>query len=250
MTRDDRMDVPDAVERIDGELRALGSAERAVQEKSYLKSDRVHYGVPVPQIRKVANVVKNWYEPLDHDALTTLAVALWDSDVYERKAVVVELLDLHGKLLAATDVDLIERLLRESRTWALVDHLAEKVAGGLVERHPGLAACLDAWATDDDFWIRRSALLALLGPLRRGGGDFDRFGRYADVMLGEQEFFIRKAIGWVLRDTGNGRPDLVFDWLLPRAGRASGVTLREAVKPLSVAQRGKITAMAARKLPD
>jgi len=52
-------------------------------------------------------------------------------------------------------------------------------------------------------------------------------------MLEEKEFFIRKAIGWVLRDTGRKRPDLVYAWLLPRAGRASGVTLTEAVKPLS-----------------
>ncbi len=56
-------------------------------------------------------------------------------------------------------------------------------------------------------------------------------------MLGEKEFFIRKAIGWVLRDTGRKRPDLVFAWLLPRAERASGVTLREAVKPLRPEQR-------------
>ena len=68
--------------------------------------------------------------------------------------------------------------------------------------------------------------------LRRGSGDFGRFGRYADSMLEEREFFIRKAIGWVLRDTGRKRPELIAAWLEPRAERASGVTLREAVKPL------------------
>ena len=52
-------------------------------------------------------------------------------------------------------------------------------------------------------------------------------------MLDEREFFIRKAIGWMLRDTGRKRPDLVYEWLLPSAARASGVTIREAVKPLS-----------------
>jgi len=96
---------------------------------------------------------------------------------------------------------------------------------------------LDRWATDADFWIRRSALLALLGGLRRGEGDFDRFSRYADAMLEEKEFFVRKAIGWILRETAKKRPELVYEWVLPRASRASGVTLREAVKPLSEAQR-------------
>jgi len=61
-------------------------------------------------------------------------------------------------------------------------------------------------------------------------------------MLPETEFFIRKAIGWVLRDTARKRPDMVFEWLLPRASRASGVTLREAVKPLSEAQRAQVLA--------
>jgi 3-methyladenine DNA glycosylase AlkD len=56
-------------------------------------------------------------------------------------------------------------------------------------------------------------------------------------MLDDREFFIRKAIGWVLRDTAKTRPDLVYRWLLPRASRASGVTIREAVKPLSTLQR-------------
>jgi 3-methyladenine DNA glycosylase AlkD len=85
-------------------------------------------------------------------------------------------------------------------------------------------------------------MLALLVPLRRGAGDFERFARYADQLLDEREFFIRKAIGWVLRETGKRRPDLVAAWLAPRTGRASGVTVREAVKPLPPAQREELLA--------
>ena len=85
-------------------------------------------------------------------------------------------------------------------------------------------------------------MLALLLPLRRGEGDFDRFSRYADAMLDEKEFFIRKAIGWILRETAKKRPAMVYEWLLPRAARAPGVTVREAVKPLSDQQRASILA--------
>jgi 3-methyladenine DNA glycosylase AlkD len=63
---------------------------------------------------------------------------------------------------------------------------------------------------------------------------------YADAMLDEKEFFIRKAIGWVLRDVSKRRPDEVYRWLSPRAKRASAVTIREAVKYLSAEQREKI----------
>lgn len=99
---------------------------------------------------------------------------------------------------------------------------------------------------------RRSVLLVLPGPLRRGEGDFPRFSRYADAMLDEREFFIRKAIGWVLREVGKTRPRLVSDWLLPRASRASGVTMREAVKYLPAPQRQRLLAQrgSTRTLPS
>ena len=236
------MDVEALVREIDGELRSQASPERAAGEKAYLKSDLDHYGISVPAVRAVARRVATLRPALTRDELLTLVEALWQGTVYERRRVAVELLEMRGELLRASDISLVERLLREARTWALVDELAAVVAGGLVERHPNLGSTLDRWAGDDDFWIRRSALLTLLGPLRRGDGDFARFSRYADGMLEETEFFIRKAIGWVLRETARKRPALVYRWLLPRARRASGVTIREAVKPLSAAQRAAVLA--------
>jgi 3-methyladenine DNA glycosylase AlkD len=236
------MDVAELVAEIDAELRAQGSPERAVQERAYLKSRLDHYGVGVPAVRAVAGRVASRRPPLERGDLLALVEGLWAGTVYERRRVAVDLLERCGERLLPADSGLLERLLRDSQTWALVDELAANVAGPLVERHPGLGAVLDGWAADGDFWIRRSALLALLVPLRRGDGDFPRFTRYADAMLEEREFFIRKAIGWVLRDTARRRPDLVCAWLLPRVGRVSGVTLREALKPLSPAQRATLLA--------
>ena len=238
----DASDVAALAAEIDAGLRAATVPGRAAKEKAYLKSDLDHYGVSVPSIRKVAEGVRARHPALTRAEVLRLATALWDRPVHERRMTAVELLDLYSDRLLPEDMAALERLLREARTWALVDGLAASVAGSLVERHPEAAAVLDRWAVDDDFWIRRSALLALLVPLRRGDGDFERFGRYADAMLDEKEFFVRKAIGWVLRDTARRRPDMVFEWLLPRAARASGLTLREAVKPLPAAQRAAVLA--------
>ena len=95
--------------------------------------------------------------------------------------------------------------------------------------------------------VRRAAMLTLLVPLRRGDvTNWARFAGYADAMLGEREFFIRKAIGWVLREAAKKHPDLVADWLAPRMHRASGVTVREAVKPLPAASREALLAELAR----
>ncbi len=225
---------------IDAELKASGTRARAEQEKRYLKSDRVHYGTTLPAIRAIVKGALAASPALGHDQLVAVALELWAFPAHECRAAAVELLDQRSALLGPDDVALLERLIRESGTWALVDGLAASVVGALVEAHPEAASMLDRWATDGDFWIRRAALLALLVPLRRGGGDFERFGRYADAMLEEREFFIRKAIGWVLRDTSRKRPELVYEWLRPRASRASGLTVREAVKHLPAAERSDV----------
>jgi 3-methyladenine DNA glycosylase AlkD len=161
----------------------------------------------------------------------------------------VVLLELHPSLLGPADLPLIERLLRESLTWALVDALATDVVGGILKRARAEATpVLDRWSTDPDFWIRRASLLGELQGLR-AGGDLAPFLRRADAMLDEKEFFIRKAIGWVLREVEKRRPDEVIAWLAPRTHRASGVTVREAVKYLPAAERERLMTAYQEKRP-
>jgi 3-methyladenine DNA glycosylase AlkD len=147
-------------------------------------------------------------------------------------------------------MQLVERLCREAGTWALLDPLAITVAGRLVKRYSELMATLGSWVMDHDFWMRRATLLAPLPPIRRGNAGLARVLRYADALLDEREFFIRKAIGWVLREMGKIRPGLVAAWLIPRAHRASGVTVREAAKYLAATQRDEVLRVhrAARRL--
>jgi 3-methyladenine DNA glycosylase AlkD len=227
---------------LEAAVRAAGTPGRAVSERAYLKIDLEFAGTAVPAARAVVRAWRRDHPGLTRDLLTGVAAALWSRPVFDCRMAALLLLADQRALLTAADAPLVEALLRDSGTWALVDSLAADVMGSLVERYPELTATLDRWAADPDLWLRRSALLALLVPLRRGAGDFPRFTRYADQMLEEREFFIRNAIGWVLRETARRRPDLVADWLAPRISRASGVTVREAVKPLPPARRDGLLA--------
>jgi 3-methyladenine DNA glycosylase AlkD len=231
------------VARIERELRAAGTPERAVSSRNYLKSTLDFTGTAAPQARAIVTGWRREHPELTGPRLTELADALWQRPFFECRMVAVILLTDRRQLLTAADAGLIERLLRNSGTWALVDGLAADVMGSLVERFDELTATLDRWAADEDFWLRRSAMLALLVPLRHGDpARFGRFAGYADAMLEEREFFVRKAIGWVLRETAKKQPQLVSDWLAPRAHRASGVTMREAVRWLPPAQRESLMA--------
>jgi len=223
---------------IESVLRAIGSPKRAESEKRYLKSDLTFLGTTVWQIRAAVKQASGG-QVFDHDQLVELVTVLWAEPIHERRMAAVMLLDLHLKLLSAADLPLVERLIRESRTWAYVDALAGDVVGGILSADPGVAATLDRWAADPDFWIRRSSLLAELRPLR-AGADLGPFLRRADAMLDEKEFFIRKAIGWVLREVGKRRPTEVATWLAPRTDRAAGVTMREAVRYLAPAEAERL----------
>jgi 3-methyladenine DNA glycosylase AlkD len=223
-------------------LRRRRNPARAPAEKAYLKSDLEFLGVGLPAMRQVIRAVKKEHAGLDRKALVALVTILGSRPVFERRMMAVLLLEAFEPVLRPADMRLLERLIRQSKTWAFVDELAIAITGPLVARCPELLRVLDRWAKDDDFWLRRAAMLALLRPLRRGDGDFRRFARYADAMLEDREFFIRKAIGWVLRETGKLQPDMVYAWLRPRAARASGVTIREAIKYLSPAQRRDLMA--------
>jgi hypothetical protein len=90
--------------------------------------------------------------------------------------------------------------------------LGSRLPAQLARAHP----ILDRWALDSNFWLRRSAMLALLGPLRAGGGEFERFAGHALAMLpmtreepAVARKFIDKTIGWILREVGRKRPALV-----------------------------------------
>jgi 3-methyladenine DNA glycosylase AlkD len=233
-----------SAEDLDQALRRHADPARAVKEKAYLKSDVTHYGVPVPTMHRLAAAAT---KGLNRETLTALARGLWDepvdSPVFERRFLAADLLAHRAELLSPADLTLLERMCREARTWAIIDTLAPRVVGPMTERFDReVRAALDRWVDDPDVWMRRVVLLAHLVPLRDGRGDWARFTGYADHLLADREFFVAKALGWVLRDTGRRRPEMVLEWVEPRITRMQPVTAREAIKPFSVDVQARLRA--------
>ena len=115
--------------------------------------------------------------------------------------------------------------------WDLVDEAATKLVGTSLRKDPGLVTpTMRRWATDHDMWLRRSAIICQLG-----------FGVVTDVGLlvdvcsanrGDREFFIRKAIGWALRDYARTDPDWVRAFVDDHRSDMSPLSVREAMKHL------------------
>jgi Predicted DNA alkylation repair enzyme len=137
-------------------------SERAGQAKRYLKSDLDFLGVSVPAIRSAVRDVARTHRELDRDGALAWARALWREPVHERRTAAIEVLRWYTRRLLASDLALVEAWVREAHGWAYVDPLAGDIAGPIALVHPDAWPLIDAWATDDDFWVRRSALLTLL----------------------------------------------------------------------------------------
>ncbi|HEX2027697.1 MAG TPA: DNA alkylation repair protein [Nitriliruptorales bacterium] len=230
------------------ELSAVATHDRAVHERAYLKSNLEFLGASVPDIRRVATRFHREHPTLSDQALRGLVQELWGRRIHELRMVAVELLKLYRDRLTPDDAPMVEGLVRESRTWALVDGLAASVTGALVDAHPS------AMETVIRLWGRT-------GTSGFDGRAFSRTYPACDTLQATstasmpsqtrcwtRESFIRKAIGWVLREAGKHRPDEVVAWLEPRLDRASGITVREAVKHLPDHDRRRLLGASVRRV--
>lgn len=221
-------------------LSAAGSAARAAAERRYLRSELDFLGADVPTVRRTARAWLRRHPEAGRAELLALARLAWRGRVHELRSVALELLVMRGTLLEPGDLPFLEWMLRRAGTWAHVDVIAPALVGAILERDARVGDTLDRWLRDEDFWLRRAAVLALLGPLRRGPAHWRRFVRAADALLGEREFFIRKALGWVLREVSKRDPRAVVRFVAPRLARLSGVTFKEAVRRLPAAERAAL----------
>ena len=237
------MDFEKIVDASERRLRAQGTRERAEQEKRYLKSELRFLGAGQPLVRREAKALSRAHPELSHAELLRLCTALWQRGVHELRSVCIGLLEARLDLLTGRDLAFLITLVRDSKSWAHVDWLSTKVIGGLVARDPSLGCKLDSWAKDEDFWVRRSALLSLHDPILQGKGNFEHFARLATPMLGEREFFIRKAIGWMLRSASKRRPERTYTFVAAHARALSGLSFREAIKHLPTEQQRVLTVL-------
>lgn len=234
------MNLEAMVRSLEARLRAHGTPERAAGAKRYLKSELRFLGTAVPAVRREAKAFAEAHPGIERRELRALCERLWASDVHELRSLAIGILERRRDLLRATDAPWLISFVRRADTWAHVDWLATKVLGAVVSAHPSARSRLDRWAVDPNFWVRRSALLALHDPLLAGAGDFEHFARLAGSMLREREFFIRKAIGWVLRSASRKRPGDVVAFVEAHAAEMSALTFKEATRHLPAAQRRRL----------
>lgn len=222
--------------------------ERAKKEKAYLYSELKHYGLSFGLREKFLRDNKQQLIQLSKKEVLTLVKLLWQQPSFEERMLALDILVLHKDKLTPADLPLLETLMRASKGWALLDNFIIQVMPHLLSEYPQTYNVLKKWIKDDDFWVRRSALLSQLLFFRQGkGGDKDLFFQMAADQLDESwidklykdklqnkraKFFIRKAIGWTLREMSRKHPQTVVDFVKKYQHQMSGLTRREATRKL------------------
>lgn len=160
-------------------------------------------------------------------------IELWALPHREERYMAIGLAAAHPQYQRYGNLDLYRLLIVEGAWWDFVDDVAARCVGTvlLVDRDR-MSPELDRWIDDDDLWVRRSALLAHLK--HKDQTDADQLFRHCQQLAPEREFFIRKAIGWALREYAKTDPESVRTFLLEHREKLSGLSFREASKHLDV----------------
>jgi 3-methyladenine DNA glycosylase AlkD len=220
-------------------IRALGSAfgkaadpEKAVAMQRYMKSAMPFFGVNAGPLREICKAVFDEHPLPDAGAWRATCTELWRSAKHrELRYAAVELTGWRP-YRAYLDLDampMLERMIVEGAWWDFVDVLATNRVGPILKAHPKpMKKALRQWAKGEDLWKRRTSILAQ----NKFKDETDLALLYACIepSIESKEFFLRKAIGWALRELAKTDPVEVERYVSENAERLSGLSKREALK--------------------
>jgi 3-methyladenine DNA glycosylase AlkD len=195
---------------------------------AYMRHQFPYVGIAAPEQRVLNRAVLDGLgHPTEAD-LRIVAEACWLRDEREYQYFAVRLLRRYVGICGAGFLNVVRPLITTKPWWDTIDELAAHVVGPLVAKHPGLVATMDDWSDDTNMWLVRTAILHQVRY--RDTTDSERLFRYCGAQAGHRDFFVRKAIGWALREYAKVAPDAVRAFAAEHSAELSGLSRREALK--------------------
>ncbi|RNL62991.1 DNA alkylation repair protein [Nocardioides marmoriginsengisoli] len=217
-------------DRLHRELHEAADPELAPAMAAYMKvaenGTLPFLGIRRPAVRRLARAAAKGASP---ELLVATVRDLWENADYREERYAAQ--DILGLRWSAGRLDLLDLHREMAQTgawWDHVDEVAHRIAD-LLDTHPvEVSATLREWSTSEDLWLRRLAIIGQLG--RRERVDLDLLAAVIEPNTADREFFIRKAIGWALRDAARVRAAWVLDFVATT--ELSPLSRREALKHL------------------
>ncbi|MEV7196029.1 DNA alkylation repair protein [Streptomyces sp. NPDC093510] len=218
------------LERLVPAYRAAADPERAAQMRAYMKDVAPFLGLTSPVRRDLSRAVLAGTPRPDENDCAAIALRCWELPEREYAYFAVDYLRRHVKRCSSGFLPVARHLVTTHSWWDTVDLLAAHVVGGLVAADPGLRTTMDEWIGDENLWVARTALLHQLRY--KSATDAERLFAYCACQSGHTDFFIRKAIGWCLREYAKTDPEAVRAFVERERGSLAPLSVREALKNL------------------
>jgi 3-methyladenine DNA glycosylase AlkD len=215
-------------------LCAAADSAKAPAMQAYMKSSMPYLGIQAPQLRQAIRTVFAGYPLESFEEWRDVVLALWRKARYrEERYAAIELAGYtrYRPFRCFDALPMYEEMIVSGAWWDFVDAIATRQLGELLRKHPvEMSAMMREWAVCDDMWKRRSAILAQLNF--KGNTDLKLLYDCIRPSLGASEFFLRKGIGWALRQYARTDPGEVIRFVRRNETRLSPLSRREALKHL------------------
>ena len=221
-------DLVDTVRRL---LHEHADPALAPGQQAYMKSSMPFLGVRVPDVRRLARAAARSSPPADLEALGDVVRRLWDEATHrEERYAATELTAVRLARGRLEFLPLFEHMAVTGAWWDHVDEVAHRVGTVLAVHPEEVEPVVRRWIASDDLWLRRVAIICQLD--RQADTDLALLTAAIDAASDSPEFFLRKAIGWALRQHAKVDPDWVRSFVAEREQVLSGLSRREALKHL------------------
>ncbi len=217
-------------------LAAAANPTVAGPMEAYMKNRFVFYGIKSPERKAIFKTFVKTNGLPAIDELEDVIESLWEQPYRECHYCTLELLDKMQKHLEPKHLPMLEELIITNSWWDTIDMIASHQIGGLLKKYPELITDnTERWIQSDNFWLQRLAIIYQLGYKK--DTDAERLFRYCTLQAGSKEFFVRKAIGWALRQYAYTNPIAVKQFVANT--NLSPLSQREALKGLNrIAAKG------------
>jgi len=206
---------------------------KAAAMAAYMKTDTPFYGAQKAARVPVQREAIRRFPPADRSEYRQAVLGLWTQPHREERYVAIEYACSFPRYITLSSIPLYRRMIVEGAWWDYVDSLAIHLVGQvLLSQRDATTPKVRAWIDDPDMWLRRTSIIGQIGHKQETDAAllFDACAR----RMHETEFFIRKAIGWALRDYAKTDPAAVAAFAIENRDALSGLSFREATKHLDV----------------
>jgi 3-methyladenine DNA glycosylase AlkD len=219
------------ISNIQEALEPLKNAEQAIAMSAYMRDQFAFLGIPTPARVKASKPILQ--ASLKAGFQADFVCDLWKLEEREYQYIACDYLFLHRKNLTDTHLDLIEYCVTHKSWWDTIDSLDQTV-GEIALRFPEAVTRLETWSTHENFWLRRIAIQHQLAY--KDKTNQERLFQFILANINETEFFIRKSIGWALREYSYHNPETVKNFVSTHP-ELSGLSKREALKAINKKER-------------